>query len=292
MFSEIRIEIPARGNTPATKFFCKIMQKENTRLGDRPVMLLAPGGPGGNHAVYLPISEHLLKFADLILFDPRGCGGSDSSEAKYCTLDDYIDDLNAIRMHFNLNKIILLGGSYGAMASLGYAIKYPDHLAKLILLAGAPSYKFIETAKRNLEKKGSDQQKAVSQKLWDGEFCDANEFTEFYKIMAPLYSVNSTSELPTISSGIPYNIEVTNLGFKKFLRTFNFEDDMEKINCPTLIICGEDDWINDPCHSELMAKKIQGSTLHIFDHCGHFAEKDQPELFLKALNDFLEARER
>src|SRR3990167_2197642 len=236
MFSKKHIQIPARNNTPATKIYCKVMQKENTPLGDRPVMLLIPGGPGGNHAVYLPISEYLLKFSDLIFFDPRGCGGSDSSDATYFTMDHYIDDIDAIRAHFNLDKIILMGGSYGAMASLGYAIKYQDHLTKLILLAGAPSYKFIETAKKNLERKGTSGQKAVAQKLWNGQFRDAKEFSDFYNIMAPLYSVNSTSEPPTTSAGIPYNIEVTNLGFSQFLRTFNFEDEIEKIACPTLII--------------------------------------------------------
>jgi proline iminopeptidase len=181
-----------------------------------------------------------------------------------------------------------LGASYGAMASLGYAIKYPDHLTKLILLAGAPSYKFIETAKKNLEKKGTVEQKAIAQKLWNGAFRDAKEFTDYYKIMMPLYSVNSTVEPPATSEGIPYNIEVTNLGFSQFLRTFNFENDMEKISCQTLIICGADDWVNDPSHAKFMAEKIPKSTLHIFDRCGHFAEDDQPELFFNALDDFLE----
>lgn len=281
------IEISARNNAPATKIFCKIFQKEKSALGDRPVMILVPGGPGGNHAVYLPMADHLLKFADLILFDPRGCGSSDSSDANYCTLDHYIDDIDAIRAHFNLDKIILMGGSYGAMASLGYAIRYPGHLTKLILLAGAPSYKFIETAKKNLEKNGTEEQKKIAQKLWNGEFRDAKEFADYYKIMAPLYSVNTTAAPPTTSSGIPYNIEVTNLGFRQFLRTFNFENEMEKITCPTCIICGADDWINDPSHARLMAAKIPGSTLHIFDRCGHFAEKDQSELFYNALDDFL-----
>ncbi|PJB10650.1 MAG: prolyl aminopeptidase, partial [Gammaproteobacteria bacterium CG_4_9_14_3_um_filter_38_9] len=170
----------------------------------------------------------------------------------------------------------------------GYAIKYPDHLVKLILLAGAPSYKFIETAKNNLEKKGTDEQKIVAQKLWNGQFRDAKEFADFYKVMAPLYSVNTTAAPPTTSSGIPYNIEVTNLGFKKFLRTFNFENEMEKITCLTLIICGADDWINDPSHAKFMADKIPKSTLHIFDRCGHFAEDDQPELFFNAMDNFLE----
>lgn len=288
MFSEKYIQIPERDNTPITKLYCKVMQKENTVLGNRAVMLLVPGGPGGNHTVYLPIATFLLRFADLIFFDPRGCGSSDSSDAQYCTMDHYIDDIEAIRAHFNLDKIILLGGSYGAMASLGYAIRYSDHLKKLILLAGAPSYKFIETAKRNLEKKGTDGQKIVAQKLWNGQFRDAKEFTDFYRIMAPLYSVNTTAAPPTTSSGIPYNIEVTNLGFKEFLRTFDFENEMEKITCPTLIICGADDWINDPSHAKLMAEKIPGSTLHILDHCGHFAEDDQPKLFFDAMDNFLE----
>ena len=129
----------------------------------------------------------MSKFADLILFDPRGCGGSESSDAKYCTIDHYIDDLEAIRSHFSAEKIILLGGSYGAMASLGYAIQNPAHLSKLILLAGAPSYKFIETAKQNLEKLGSDAQKAVAQKLWNGTFRDANEFSDYYTIISLLF---------------------------------------------------------------------------------------------------------
>lgn len=288
MLSEKHIYIPARHNTPATRLYCKVMQKENTALGNRPVILLAPGGPGGNHTVYLPIATFLLRFTDLIFFDPRGCAGSDSSDAQYCTMDHYIDDMEAIRAYFNVDKIILLGGSYGAMASLGYAIKYQNHLEKLILLAGAPSYKFLETAKRNLEKKGTDEQKIVAQKLWNGQFRDAKEFADFYRIMAPLYSVNTIAAPPTISLGIPYNIEVTNLGFKEFLRTFDFENEMEKITCPTLIICGADDWINDPSHAKLMAKKIPGSTLHILDHCGHFAEDDQPELFFNAMDNFLE----
>lgn len=286
MFSEKNIQIPARNEVPTTELYCKIAQKEGIKLGVRPVMILVPGGPGGNHSVYLPIVNELLQFADLILFDPRGCGNSEPSKAKYCTIEDYIDDIEAIRFYFNLDKITLLGGSYGSMASLGYAIKYPDHLEKLILLAGAPSYKFIETAKRNLEKKGTDQQKIAAQKLWEGTFHNAKEFSDFYSIMAPLYSVNLVAAPPTTSSGIPYNIKITNLGFSDFLRTFNYENEIEKITCSTLVIWGEDDWINDVSYAKFIASKIRGSTLYIFENCGHFAEEDQPTLFFNALADF------
>lgn len=290
MFSEVNIQIPARNAAPATRLYCKIAQKESGQLGTRPVMILVPGGPGGNHSVYLPMANKLLQFADLIFFDPRACGSSEPGDKKYCTIDHYIDDIEAIRLYFNLDKISLLGGSYGSMASIGYAIKYPDRLEKLVLLAGAPSYKFIQTAKENLKRKGTTQQKAAAQKLWEGTFKSAKEFSEFYKIMAPLYSVNPAPAPPTTSSGIPYNIEVTNLGFSDFLRTFNYENQIEKITCPTLIIWGEDDWINDVCYAKLIASKIQNPTLHIFKQCGHFAEVDQPALFYKTLTDFFSGK--
>lgn len=252
-------------------------------------MILVPGGPGGNHTVYLPLVSKLLPYADLILFDPRACGRSELDDEKHCRIEDYIEDIEAIRQHFDVKKIILLGGSYGSMASLGYAIKYQHHLDKLILLAGAPSYKFLETAKENLDKKGTKQQIKVAQKLWNGSFNSAQEFSQFYSIMAPLYSTKPKDTPPTTSSGVPYNIKVTNLGFNDFLRTFNYENELQNITHPTLIIWGEDDWINDVRYAELIASKIRNPTLHILKDCGHFAEEDQPELFFEAINDFFKS---
>jgi len=287
MFIEKTIALSARSDAPETRLFCKLAQKEKITFGSRPVMMLVPGGPGGNHHVYLPLADLLLTFADLIFFDPRGCGNSKASDARYCTLDHYIEDIEAIRRYFNLARILLLGGSYGAIASLGYAIRYPDRLEKLILLGGAPSFRFIDTAKKNLAKRGNDKQRRMAHKLFDGEFQDAHDFAEFYRIMATLYSTTITSAPPTTSAGVPYNIEVTNLGFKTWLRTFDFENQLHKISCPSLIISGDQDWINDACHAREMAAKIPKAELHIFENCGHFAEIDQPEKFNDTVRRFL-----
>ena len=104
--------------------------------------------------------------------------------------------------------------------------------------------------------------------------------------MAPLYSTVLEDNPPTTASGTPYNVEVLNFCFKKFLREFDFENDLNCVKCATLLICGEDDWINDPLHTKLMACYIQKSTLHIFKNCGHFAEVDQPEKFHDAIDKF------
>lgn len=290
---EEKIKISARGCIPETGLYVKRVQKKysqdiKTVLSDDVAILCVPGGPGGNHSVFDAILEELSLYANLILFDPRGCGYSDESDPKFCTLEHYIDDIETVRQYFSINRLILLGGSYGAMAAMGYAIKYPHFLEKLVLLAGAPNGSFIEQAKKNLEKIGTNEQKKAAETLWSGAFTNAADFSEFYKKMANLYSVSSQTETPpVIQSGIPYNISVLNLGFKTFLRTFDFDSLLEKILCPVLLVCGAQDWINDPQYAIFSAQKIPKAKLCIFDQCGHFVWKDQPRLFFSAVKEFL-----
>lgn len=288
----MKIRIPQRVNAPETSLWGEVVTQDSNpaSLGkNRGVMLLAPGGPGGNHTVYDEIKGELLKYADLILFDPRGCGQSDSSAAEYCTIDHYRDDIEAIRESFGLEKIILFGGSYGSMASLGYAVKYQNRLEKLILSGGAPSFRFIELAKRNLNQRGTKEQILAGEKLFSGSFKSAQEFEEFYKILAPLYvyKFQQQDPVPTTKSKVPYNVDVTNLGFSNFLAKFNYEPYLGCVNCATLIIFGKTDWINDPSLAKLMADKIPNSKLVLLDECGHFIWRDQKENFFAALKNFL-----
>jgi len=202
----MKIKIPVRVDAPETNLYVEILTKNNISFGTRSIMLLVPGGPGGNHTVFNAIKEDLFQFSDLILFDPRGCGNSDDADPIFCTIDHYINDIEAIRKHFNLNKIILLGGSYGAMASMGYAIKFGLFVEKLILIAGAPSFHFIETAQKNLKERGTPEQNKAAEDLWNGTFKNSEHFKEYYKIMASLYLYKQPeikNSLPTIKTNIP-----------------------------------------------------------------------------------------
>lgn len=108
----MKITIPQRAGAPETSLWVNVITQNTdpSSLGkNRSVMLLVPGGPGGNHTVYDEIKDELFKYADLIQFDPRGCGYSDPSDARYCTIDHYRDDIEAIREFFGIEKIILFG---------------------------------------------------------------------------------------------------------------------------------------------------------------------------------------
>lgn len=282
------IKINKRADAPETFLYVEHHKKYMDGV-ERPTIILVPGGPGGNHAVYDSIKNDLFELGDLILFDPRGCGLSAKSEVQYCTLDHEIEDIESIRKHFNIDKFVLLGGSYGAMVALGYGVQYQHALSKLILISGSPSFRFIDKAMTNVRRLGTEEQIALAEKLFSGQFNNYEEFTEYYIKMAPLYIHNYQPKLKpvTIKKNIPYNIELLNLGYTNFLRTFNFEENLHLIQCPTFIISGKNDWIIDYSLAELMVQKIPNSTLCGLEACGHFVWEDQEEEFFKALENFL-----
>lgn len=283
-----RITIPQRADAPETTLYVETV----TRAGADKTLLLVPGGPGGNHSVYNAVREKFASLGNLILFDPRGCGYSDAANPEHCTIHHFINDIEAVRQYFGIDKIVAVGGSYGAMAVLGYATKHPEHIQQLILLGGSPSHEFLELAKKNLRARGTQEQITAAESLFNGTFKDPAHFAEYYKTMSPLYlfrTKDKTALAPTTKPGIPYNIDVTNLGFSSFLKTFDFTADLVKITCDTLILSGKNDWINDPSIAESMARQIPRCQLKEFDECGHFIWEDQPEQFFAAVTEFLAA---
>lgn len=110
---------------------------DGNRMGERPVLFLHPGGPGGDHSGFKPSYTPLREVVQLIYFDPRGSGRSAPCDPASISLDNHIDDLDGLREYLGLPRISLLGGSYGGMVALGYAIRYPERLANLILVATA-----------------------------------------------------------------------------------------------------------------------------------------------------------
>ena len=107
---------------------------DGDRMVDRPILFLLHGGPGGDHAPFKSSHAELTDVAQLVYVDHRGCGRSARGNPADYTLDHNIDDLDALREHLGLDRINVLGSSYGGMVAIGYALRYPNRLANLILV--------------------------------------------------------------------------------------------------------------------------------------------------------------
>lgn len=261
---------------------------EGDRMVERPVLFLLHGGPGGDHVGFKSQLGSLRDVAQLVYIDHRGSGRSGPSDPETWTLDQNIDDIDALREHLGLERIAVLGSSYGGMVAQGYAIRYPSRVSNLILGVTAPSYRFMDEAKRILAARGTPEQIRVCERLWNANFESLDQLLEYYLIMGPLYSVKfEPSHAEAAARRSLRNFDQTNRGFGGFLKTYDFTPDLHKILCPTLVLAGAHDWICPPNQSRIIADKIPRAHLKIFPNSSHSIGADEPEAFLAAIRGFL-----
>ena len=89
----------------------------------------------------------------LIAFDQRSGGRSDLlNDPAALTAAHYVQDLEALRHHFGLEQMILIGQSWGAGLAVQYATRHPTRVSRLLLLspmAPSPNYRNDRRQKMN-----------------------------------------------------------------------------------------------------------------------------------------------
>src|SRR2546429_481530 len=103
-------------------------------LGRGEPLMIVHGGPGASHDYFLPYLLPLMRTNKLIFIDERGSGRSEKLEdATQYTVENMVEDVEAVRQALALGKVSLLGHSYGGVLAQAYALKYQKNLSHLIL---------------------------------------------------------------------------------------------------------------------------------------------------------------
>jgi proline iminopeptidase len=143
---------------------------DGTRMVERPIAFLLHGGPGGDHSGFKPAFSPLAERMQLIYVDHRGQGRSARGPQESYTLDNNVEDLEALRQYLGLGQVAVIGVSYGGMVALAYASRYPESVSHLIAVVTAPSYEFLARAQQIVAERGTDEQRAMADILWAGAF--------------------------------------------------------------------------------------------------------------------------
>lgn len=261
---------------------------DGPQMREKPVAFLVHGGPGADHTGFKPTFSPLSQRMQLVYFDHRGQGRSARGPKETYTLDNNVEDMEALRQYLGLDKIVVLGVSYGGMVALTYASRYPENISHLIVVVTVPDSRFLERALVNLEERGTLEQQAIAQHLWDGSFRDEEHLREFFRIMAPMYSLRYDSTDPQNSwNRAILSADAINQAFGGFLRTYDIREQLHKITAPTLVIGARHDWICPPEYSEEIASLIPNADLRIFENSGHSVRADEPEALLDAIAGFI-----
>ena len=99
-------------------------------------LLFLHGGPGYNCVTFEATTAQ--KLADkgfyVIVYDRRGEGRSPDTSAQF-TFRETFDDLNSILLSLKLDKVNLIGHSFGGIVATLYAEKYPEKVNSIILVS-------------------------------------------------------------------------------------------------------------------------------------------------------------
>ncbi|MCX7592412.1 MAG: alpha/beta hydrolase [Fischerella sp.] len=261
---------------------------DGDRIHTKPVAFLIHGGPGADHTSYKPAFSPLAQKLQLVYFDHRGQGRSARGPKQTYTLDNNVEDMEALRRYLGLDQIVVIGTSYGGMVALSYAVRYPQNISHLIVIATAANYRFLERAQEILAHRGTEEQKKIAQRLWNGSFENEEQLREYFKVMGSMYSLtyDPSSSSKTWDRTI-FSVDAINVAFGGFLRNYNVLDQLYKVSAPTLVIGGRHDWICPPEFSYEIAKAIPNADLRIFENSGHLIRVDEKEALLDAIAGFL-----
>ncbi len=174
------------------------------------------------------------------------------------------------------------------MVALSYAVRYPQNISHLIVIATVADSRFLTRAKEILAERGTEEQKLVAQRLWNGTFENEEQLREYFQVMMPMYSLTYDPKSRQESGNRTIlSPDAINVAFSGFLRSYNVLDQLYKITSPTLVIGGQHDWICPPEFSEEIAREIPNADLRIFENSGHLIRADEPEALLDAIAGFL-----
>jgi pimeloyl-ACP methyl ester carboxylesterase len=219
--------------------------QSNPHEQSKPPLLICPGlsEPAEN---YIPFMS-ALEDRRCITFSFRGRGKSDAPKTGY-SLEDHVQDIEAVVTHFHLQNFYLMGYSRGVSYALGYAIRHPQFLKGLILAEYTAEHK----------KMPGGWAEAYLTADWGG----------------------------TLGSDL-MNPHVV-MGIERESKQVEFRDDLQNIHCPVLIIRGtREESLLSAEQAQVYVDCMKNVRVKVFEKADHALKDEDFEKFVSTIQNFL-----
>jgi len=106
-----------------------------TVRGEGVPVLYLHGGPGsGSYWLEVFMGDVLEREFQMVYFDQRGVGRSDSPENGDFSLDRMVQDFEEVRNALGFDEWLLMGHSFGGILMTGYAKRHPEVIRGMIMV--------------------------------------------------------------------------------------------------------------------------------------------------------------
>ena len=271
-------------------------------VGHGAPMIVLHGGPDFDISYLLPEMDRLSDKFHLIYYDQRGRGRSaDSVKPEDVSLESEMADLDQVREHFHLDKVILLGHSWGTVLALEYALRHPEHVSRLVLMDPAPaSVADMDRFRKERVDRWPvlmELKKAIADTKAYNE-ADPEAVVAYYRVhFKPAFARSEDYEKLILRMQARF-IEQGREGILKSRAVegrlmsetwaspngYDLQPKLKGLNMPTLVITGDHDFF--PFAAEDIAQAIPGAHLVTLKDCGHFPYLECPTRLREQIDAF------
>ncbi|GIE36893.1 hydrolase [Actinoplanes italicus] len=246
--------------------------------GDGPPLLVLPGGPGMD-VRYLGDLGGLSAVRGLVLADARAGGRSEVPEDRSTvSFTAQADDLDALREHLGLDRVDILAHSAGSLTAQEYAVRRPGRVRRLVLVTP------IGRAGRDIDRAEVAAIRAArAAEPWYPQAADATGPFAAAR-MAPFHwhrwtPARRREYVPGHANALPWFREAFYAGTAT----------PGPVLAPALVLAGASDGMIGTAPARLVAGAHPYAHLEVMTESGHRPWVEQPEQFVKLVEDFLGA---
>jgi proline-specific peptidase len=263
-------------------------------------LLVLHGGPGAPHDYLDPLAALAHSGRPVVFYDQLGSGNSDQpDDSTLWNIDLYLDEVATVRRELGLDRVHLLGQSWGGMLALSYALTQPAGLLSLVVANSTAS---MPLHAAEVDKLREQLPPEVQEVLNQHEAAGTTDDPAYEEASMAFYARHICRLDPwpdyllEAFERINPQVYQTMWGAGELHITGNLKDwditpRLGEIGVPTLLISGRYDEFT-PAEQEVLREGIPGSEWVLFEQSAHLPHAEEPERFLEVLEGFLSRVER
>jgi len=265
-------------------------------------IVLINGGPGGTHHYFHPWFSRLKKNAAVVYYDQRGCGLSDFKPGeKGYSVEQAVEDLDAVRRALGFKKWIVLGYSYGGFLAQLYTVSHPENVSGLVLLGASPGMRaddgpsrqdeFVTEAERNRMKELRTELR---------EYAKAKNLSRQKNVELSIYNAFLNGDWKRQNFYRPSPERMAQGALYEWVNDVNFNGIMGQTQArwdftgafasnpiPTLILEGRWDLTWGEKKKDILKGNHPGARMVIFEKASHGIYDEDPDEFFRVLKEFI-----
>ena len=241
-----------------------------------------------------PVADMVSDLCQVVRYDQRGSGRSQLI-GPY-DVSTFVDDLEGLRRHFNFERWIVGGHSWGAGLALAYAVRFPTRTIAILHIAGTGiddrwHDEYRENRLNALNESEREEYQRLRAQTEHVESAEQERILDRLRALSRMTDVFDSNQVDNLPSFDEYPVsneanEKVGADWQNYTKDSRFRQSVYNLSMPVLFLHGACD--PRPIHFiETLASKLPQSTFASIPESGHCPWIEKPNEVKASLRQFV-----